>query len=86
MPGFSAVLSLWRPGEDVTSMLKENQSYQLYNISVAAQRYGELQLNSLKQTRWRLIKDDMGTNVNCALLLIKDGNVHKCDMFHLELF
>jgi len=53
----SAMLSVWRPTENVQHCLKENQSYHLYHIIASGIRFGELQLNSLKQTRWQEIKN-----------------------------
>jgi len=53
----SAILSVWRPTEDVQQCLKENQSYHLYHVSASGIRFGELQLNSMKQTRWQAIKN-----------------------------
>lgn len=53
----TAMLSVWRPTEDMQQHLKENHSYHLYHVTASGMRFGELQLNSLKQTRWQEMKD-----------------------------
>lgn len=54
----SAIVSIWRPTEELQSHLKEGRSYHLYNVNAAGLRFGELQLNSVKHTVWKEIKDE----------------------------
>ena len=53
----SAVLSVWRPSDDLSTMIKENHAYRLYHVTTSGLRFREIQLNSVKQTRWDEIKD-----------------------------
>lgn len=64
-PTHSAIVSVWRPNEDVQHHLKENRSYHLYSVSAGGLRFGELQLNSSSHTVWKEMKDD--TNVQFRL-------------------
>lgn len=54
----SAIVSVWRPTEELQSYLKEGRSYHLYNVNAGGLRFGELQLNSVKQTVWKEIKNE----------------------------
>ena len=53
----SALLSVWRPSDDLLSLVKESRAYGLYNVMAQGLRFGELQLTALKQTRWNEIED-----------------------------
>ena len=65
-------------------MMKENQSYQLDNISVAAQQYGKQQLNSLKQTRWQLIKADIRTLVQLPYTFVFTSDLHNVEITRFQ--
>lgn len=54
----SAIVSVWRPTEELQSYLKEGRCYHLYNVNAAGLRFGELQLNSVKHTVWKEIKNE----------------------------
>jgi hypothetical protein len=57
----SAMLSVWRPSDDLRTMIKENHAYRLYHVTTSGLRFGEIQLNYVKQTRWDEIKDSSNT-------------------------
>lgn len=59
----SAIVSIWRPSEELRQHLKEGKAYHLYNVIAAGIRVGELQLNATKHTSWNEIKDDNSTSV-----------------------
>ncbi|XP_069684155.1 breast cancer type 2 susceptibility protein homolog isoform X2 [Periplaneta americana] len=52
-PSKSAMLSVWRPSEDVIHMLKEGSTVTLFNVSAAGTRGGDLQLSAGRQTVYR---------------------------------
>lgn len=52
----SAIVSIWRPSEDLLQHLKEGRAYHLYNVNAAGIRVGELQLNAMKNTSWNEMK------------------------------
>lgn len=52
----SAIVSTWRPGEDLLQHLKEGRAYHLYNVNAAGIRVGELQFNATKHTAWNEMK------------------------------
>ena len=74
----SAIVSIWRPSEELQHLLKEGRSFHLYNVNGAGLRFGELQLNTMKHTKWIEMKNPTLVPVNgkkkdiitCALLLI----------------
>lgn len=61
----SAIVSIWRPNEELQHHLKEGRAYHLYNVNAAAGlRNGELQLNAMKNTVWKEAKQSNPTPVN----------------------
>lgn len=60
----SAMVSIWRPSEELQHHLKEGRAYHLYNVNAAGLRFGELQLNAMKNTLWRELKLSTHTPVN----------------------
>ena len=53
----SALVSVWRPTEDIQQEIRETRSYHLYKVTAGGSRLGELQLNSGKQTAWSAVKN-----------------------------
>lgn len=53
----SAIVSIWRPNEELQHLLKEGRAYHLYNVNAAGIRVGELQFNAMKNTSWNEIKN-----------------------------
>lgn len=60
----SAIISIWRPNEELQHHLKEGRAYHLYNVNAAGLRFGELQLNAMKNTMWKDMKQPHPTPVN----------------------
>lgn len=58
----TAIVSVWRPSEDIIQTLKEGRSYHLYNVVAGGLRLGELQLNSMKNTIWEALKETNSDN------------------------
>ncbi|XP_057378960.1 uncharacterized protein LOC130701035 [Daphnia carinata] len=57
----SAIVSIWRPTEDLQHYLREGRVYRLYNVNAAGLRFGELQLNATKNTSWSEMKQTSAT-------------------------
>lgn len=53
----SAIVSIWRPREELQDHLREGRAFRLLNVNAAGHRFGELQLNALKNTSWIEIKN-----------------------------
>lgn len=59
----SAIVSIWRPTEELQHHLREGRAYRLYNVNAAGLRFGELQLNAMKNTLWSDVKQTTDTPV-----------------------
>lgn len=57
----SAIVSIWRPTEELQHHLREGRAYRLYNVNAAGLRFGELQLNAMKNTLWSDVKQTTDT-------------------------
>lgn len=62
----SAIVSIWRPNEELQHILKEGRAYHLYNVNAAGIRVGELQFNAMKHTSWHEIKNYRPTSVRSS--------------------
>jgi hypothetical protein len=65
----SAIISIWRPNEELQYNIKEGRAYHLYNVNAAGLRFGELQLNAMKNTMWKEMKQSNLTPVNISTFL-----------------
>ncbi|KAI9551569.1 hypothetical protein GHT06_021902 [Daphnia sinensis] len=57
----SAIVSIWRPTEELQHYLREGREYRLHNVNAAGLRFGELQLNAMKNTLWSEVKQAITT-------------------------
>ncbi|CAH0385559.1 unnamed protein product [Bemisia tabaci] len=56
----SAILTVWRPPEDVSLLLKEGSFMNIYNVLPSSSRYGDdISLSTSFHTRYELVSKDM---------------------------
>lgn len=79
----SAIISIWRPNEELQYNLKEGRAYHLYNVNAAGLRFGELQLNAMKNTMWKEMKQSNLTPVNIYTFL---ASTYVFIMFYFSLY
>ncbi|XP_049813467.1 breast cancer type 2 susceptibility protein-like [Schistocerca nitens] len=76
----SAVLSIWRPSEDLLTLFQEGSALKIFSITANGLRNGDLQLSACRQSRYQPqpshLPEDFPARYATPLSQVSSGNLH----------
>ncbi|XP_049827738.1 breast cancer type 2 susceptibility protein homolog [Schistocerca gregaria] len=76
----SAVLSIWRPSEDLLTLFQEGSVLKIFSITANGLRNGDLQLSACRQSRYQPqpshLPEDFPARYATPLSQVSSGNLH----------